>query len=187
MKNLLAFSGSSRLQSLNTLLLETAALMAREAGAVVEIIDLRALELPVYDGDYEAANGLPQGAKTLKEAMKEADGFLIASPEYNSYPTPLLLNALDWASRRSEEDEPPMTAFKGKTAGLLAASPGPMGGLRSLWALRTFLMNVGVTVVPQLAAVGAATPDTFSDPNFGTSNNGRRVHATLDALLNLNL
>ncbi len=185
MKNLLAFSGSSRLQSLNTHLLEAAAHMAREAGAVVEILDLRALDLPLYDGDYEAANGLPQGVRTLKEAMKEADGFLISSPEYNSYPTPLLLNALDWASRSGGGDEPPMVAFRGKTAGLLSASPGPMGGLRSLWALRTFLMNVGVSVVPQLAAVGGATPDTFSDPDFGSSNNGRRVHATLDALLSL--
>lgn len=187
MKKILAISGSSRLQSINTLLLEKAAQMARDAGAEVDVLDLRSLELPIYDGDYEAANGLPPGALTLKNAMKNADGFLIACPEYNSYPTPLLLNALDWASRKGDADEPPMSAFKGKSAGLLAASPGPVGGLRGLWAMRTFLMNVGVTVIPSMSAVGSASPDTFSDPDFESSSNGSRVRATLDALLSLSV
>jgi len=185
MKTLLALSGSSRDQSLNLHLLRKASEMAQEAGAVVETIDLRSLALPIYDGDLEAAQGLPDGARTLKTAMREADGFLIASPEYNSFPTPLLLNAIDWASRPETQDEGPLEAFKGKTAALVAASPGPLGGLRSLTALRTLLQNIGVTVVPAVAAVGAATESTFADENFETSNNGRRVKATLDALLKL--
>jgi len=185
MKNLLAFSGSARINSLNALLLQHAAEMAREQGAVVEIIDLRALNLPLYDGDYEEANGIPDGARTLKEAMREADGFLIASPEYNSFPTPLLLNAIDWASRAESPEEAPLSAFKGKSAGLISASPGPLGGLRSLTALRSKLQNIGVTVVPALCAVGAATLDSLSDEHFADSNNGRRLQSTLKALVNL--
>ncbi|MGA0333089.1 MAG: NADPH-dependent FMN reductase [Kiritimatiellia bacterium] len=185
MKNILAFSGSARIHSLNGLLLAKAAEMAREMGALVEIIDLRALNLPIYDGDYEEANGLPDGARTLKAAMREADGFLIASPEYNSFPTPLLLNAIDWASRAESRDEAPLTAFKGKGAGLISASPGPMGGLRSLSALRSKLMNIGVTVVPGMCAVGAATVDSLSDDHFADSNNGRRLESTLKALIGL--
>jgi len=185
MKTLLAFSGSSRLHSLNAMLLQKGVHMAKAEGAVVETIDLRALDLPIYDGDYEASNGLPEGARTLKEAMREADGFLIASPEYNSKPTPLLLNAIDWASRPGEEDKAPLAVFRGKSAGLISASPGPLGGLRSLWALRAILQNISVTVVPTLAAVGSASPDLFEDPAFDSSNNGRRVHATLTELLRI--
>lgn len=185
MKTVLAFSGSSRLNSLNAQLLDCAAGMARERGAVVETLDLRALALPLYDGDFEAVNGLPDGANILKEAMREADAFLIASPEYNSFPSPLLLNAIDWASRAEHPDERPLSAFKGKAAGLISASPGPMGGIRSLWALRTKLQNMGVTVVPALAAVGGATPDTFQDPEFAASNNGRRISSTLESLIRL--
>lgn len=185
MKTLLAFSGSSRIGSLNTLLLEQAEALADSLGATVATIDLRELNLPVYDGDIEAANGLPSAVLDLKEAMKEADGFLIASPEYNSFPTPLLLNALDWASRPGAGDDVPLSAFKGKIAGLMAASPGAMGGIRSLWALRTLLQNVGVVVAPTLAAIGGATPELFTDENFATSSNGRRLRSTLEETLSL--
>jgi chromate reductase, NAD(P)H dehydrogenase (quinone) len=185
MKNIIAFSGSSRLNSLNALLLGKAVDIAREKGAVLEIIDLRALDLPIYDGDYEEANGLPDGARIFKEALREADAFLIASPEYNSFPSPLLLNAIDWASRAESKTEPPLSAFKGKSAGLISASPGPMGGLRSLTFLRSKLQNIGVTVVPAMCAVGGVTLDSFNDPAFNESNNGRRLHSTLDALISL--
>lgn len=185
MKTLLAFSGSSRIGSINSLLLERAEAMAESMGATVETIDLRALELPLYDGDFEAANGLPSAVIDLKEAMKEADGFLIASPEYNSYPTPLLLNALDWASRSGAGDDVPLSAFRGKVAGLMATSPGAMGGIRSLWALRTFLQNVGVVVAPTLAAIGGGNEELFADEHFADSSNGRRLHDTLTEVLNL--
>lgn len=118
MKTLLAFAGSSRLNSLNQALLNCAVHLAREKGAVVETIDLKALDLPVYDGDYEASNGLPQGAVSLKAAMWEE--------------------------------------------------------------------NIGVTVVPTVAAVGGASEMVLKDSGFAASNNGRRVIATLNALLSLN-
>ncbi|MDA3874259.1 MAG: NAD(P)H-dependent oxidoreductase [Kiritimatiellae bacterium] len=183
MKTILAFSGSSRLNSLNKMVLCKAVDYARESGAEVEILDLRALSLPIYDGDYEEANGLTEGARVLKNAMTNADGFLIASPEYNSGPTPLLLNAIDWASRSESENEPPLKAFKGKTAGLIAASPSPLGGLRSLWTLRTLLQNINVVVVPTMAAVGQASADLFQSEEFDTSSHAKRVKSTVDELL----
>lgn len=185
MKTLLAFAGSSRHGSLNQLLLARAVAMAESMGATVETLDLRGLNLPIYDGDYEAANGLPAGVIDLKEAMKEADGFLIASPEYNSHPTPLLINALDWASRSGAGDEVPLSAFRGKIAGLMSSSPGALGGLRSLWALRSMLQNIGVVVAPTLAAVGGGSEDLFADEHFADSSNGRRLHATLSEVLKL--
>jgi chromate reductase len=185
MKSLLALSGSSRNGSLNTLLLEKAEYIAASMDATVTTIDLRELDLPIYDGDLESANGLPSAVLDLKEAMKEADGFLIASPEYNSFPTPLLLNAIDWASRPGAGDEVPLSAFTGKIAGLMAASPGAMGGIRSLWTLRTLLQNIGVVVAPTLAAVGGASPDLFADENFLSSSDGRRLQKTVEETLNL--
>lgn len=160
---LLAFAGSSRTGSFNRQVLEVAVAAARAAGAEVEVLDLRSLELPLYDQDLEAASGLPAGAKRLKEAMKRAHGLLVASPEYNSTVTPLLLNALDWASR-AEPGEAPLAAFAGKAAGLVAASPGAMGGLRGLFALRAMLQNMGVLVLPEMAAVGGLKAESFPAP-----------------------
>ena len=185
MKTFLAFSGSSRQGSLNHALLDFAADYVENQGAVVEQIDLKELDLHLYDGDLEASQGLPPGLSKLKHAMVEADGFIITSPEYNSFPTPLLLNGIDWASRPETKDEAPLSCFRGKTAALMAASPSPMGGIRSLWALRTKLENIGVTIVPTLAGIGGATVDTFTSEEFGESRDGKRMQACLDALIRL--
>ena len=81
---------------------------------------------------------------------------LIASPEYNGGLTAVLKNALDWASRR-EGNEAPLAAYQGKVAGLVAASPGRLGGARSLIALRQVLTSCGTLVIPQQFALGQAS------------------------------
>ncbi len=151
----LAFAGSLRRGSFNKQLVRVAAAAATRAGAEVTVLDLKDLALPVYDGDDEAAGGLPPGAKRLKELMKASDGFLIATPEYNSSVPGGLKNALDWASR-SEGDEPDLAAFRDKTAAVMSASPGALGGMRSLSVLRTILSNIGVLVIPQQVALPKA-------------------------------
>lgn len=153
---ILAFAGSTRAGSLNKKLVQFAAAAARDAGAEVTFIDLRDLALPLFDQDLEAAEGLPEGARRFKALLREHDGFLIASPEYNSSFTPVLKNAIDWASRAESDDEPPLSAFTGKTAALLAASPGALGGLRGLVHLRSLLGNIGVIVLPGQVAVPTA-------------------------------
>jgi chromate reductase, NAD(P)H dehydrogenase (quinone) len=80
---------------------------------------------------------------------------LIVSPEYNSSITAVLKNAIDWASRR-EGDEKPLAAFVGKTAGLLSASNGALGGLRGLVHLRSILGNIQVLVLPEQFALSKA-------------------------------
>lgn len=111
--------------------------------------------MPIYDGDLEASSGLPESAKRLKTLMKEHQGFLIASPEYNSSVSPLLKNTIDWCSR-SEPGEASLAAYRGKAAGLLAASGGALGGLRGLIALRMILGNIGVHVLPNQFALPKA-------------------------------
>ena len=152
---ILAFAGSTRTDSWNKKLIQVAAAGARAAGAEVTLIDLRDFPMPLYDGDLEAKEGLPPGAKEFKKLMLEHAGLLISSPEYNSSVSAVLKNAIDWASR-SEPGEAPLAAFAGKAAGLAAASPGALGGLRGLVHLRAILGNIQVLVIPHQVAVPKA-------------------------------
>jgi len=153
---IVAFAGSLRTGSFNKKLLALAAEAARAAGAEVTVVDLRELALPLFDQDIEDASGLPEGAKKFKALLRASDGFLIASPEYNSSITAALKNAIDWASRAESDDEPPLAAFRGKAAALFAASPGALGGLRGLVHVRAILGNIGVNVLPDQMTVSKA-------------------------------
>jgi NAD(P)H-dependent FMN reductase len=154
----LVIAGSARHGSLNQRLAAVAARALEQAGALVTPVDLRALALPIYDADVEA-QGMPEGARTLRRLFAEHDALLLVTPEYNGFPTPLLINALDWASRPVAEDGLPSgpAAMSGTVAGLLSASPGAFGGLRSLLHTRQFLqMNLGMLVVPEQFGLGLA-------------------------------
>ncbi len=150
---ILAFGGSLRAESHNQKLVSIAARGARGAGARVTLIRLRDFPLPLYDQDLEDAGGMPENAARLKDLFAAHDGLLIASPEYNSGITAALKNAIDWVSRATSEDEPPLFALKGKTAAILAASPGGYGGSRGLAQLRPLLGNIGITVLKEQVTV----------------------------------
>jgi NAD(P)H-dependent FMN reductase len=152
---ILAFAGSLRSASLNKKLVAIAAEGARDAGAEVTLVDLRELPMPIYDGDDEAAHGLPENARTFKRLLMDHHGVLVATPEYNSMFPAALKNAIDWASRR-ENDEKPLAAFTGKVAGVLSASPGAFGGQRGQAVLRAQLAYLGMVVVPARIGIGRA-------------------------------
>ncbi|HWB59161.1 MAG TPA: NAD(P)H-dependent oxidoreductase [Chthoniobacteraceae bacterium] len=153
---ILAFAGSTRTGSFNKKLVRIAADGAREAGAEVTLIDLRDFPMPLYDGDLEASSGLPEHAKRFKHLMIDHHGLLIATPEYNSSITGVLKNAIDWASREESDDEPPLVAFRGKTAALVSASPGGFGATRSLRHVRGILVHMGVYLMPESVSISAA-------------------------------
>jgi len=153
---IVAFAGSLRAGSFNKKLLAVAVEAARAAGAEVTVVDLRDLALPLFDQDIEDASGLPAGAKRFKALLVASDGFLIASPEYNSSITGALKNAIDWASRSETDDEPSLAAFHGKAAALCSASPGALGGLRGLVTVRSILGNIGVHVLPDQVCIPVA-------------------------------
>lgn len=166
---ILAFAGSLRKDSYNKKLVRIAAACARKAGGEVTTIDLRDFPMPILDEDLEKASGMPEKAGELKRLMIGHSGFLIASPEYNSSISAALKNAIDWASRPEPGDAGQLVAFQGKTAALLSASPGALGGLRGLVHLRAILGNIGVVVLPDQVAVSRAadafTPDEqLKDP-----------------------
>jgi NAD(P)H-dependent FMN reductase len=139
---ILAFSGSARRESLNRKFLAVAVEAVREAGCDVTVADLNELALPLYHGDLEDAEGLPANAARLVELIGSHAGLLVASPEYNSMPTPLLKNTIDWCTRA--EPNP----FEGKVAAVISASPGPLGGVRSLQLAQQLLLKLGCHVVP---------------------------------------
>ncbi|NNF15673.1 MAG: NAD(P)H-dependent oxidoreductase [Gammaproteobacteria bacterium] len=155
-RKLLFLAGSSRTASLNKQLAKQASEIAVELGAHATFIDLADFEMPIYNGDLEAEQSLPANAIRLKELFYSHDGLFIASPEYNSSIPPLLKNTLDWVSRVHTEQEAPLSAYSGKVAALVAASPGSFGGVRVLAHLRTMLSSIGVTVVASQLTVAAA-------------------------------
>lgn len=185
---IVAFSGSRRRESFNTRLVKIAAESARAEGARVTLVNWDEIPLPMFDQDEEAEHGLPENAKAFRKLLITHDGFLISAPEYNSSITPLLKNAIDWASR-AEPGDPPLKAFKGKTAVLMSASPGALGGLRGLVHLRAILGNIGVLVLPDQLAISKAN-EAFDDAGrlkdpkqqSGIEELGRKLVATLKKL-----
>ena len=156
---ILGFSGSTRAHSHNRVLVEIATSAAARAGADVQLLDLRDFHLPLYDADLEAESGLPKSAIALKALFVAADGFLVASPEYNGSLTAVLKNAIDWLSRPGPapgETEVTLRAFRGKVAGIMSASPGGWGGVRGLAHLRQILSGMGTLVVAEQLAVPSA-------------------------------
>ena len=152
---ILAFAGSARRDSFNKRVLQVAVAALADQPVDVTAIDLRDHPLPLYDGDLEAESGLPAQAAELRELIASHQGFLIAAPEYNGLITPLLKNTIDWTTR-SAEGNADTSGWRGKWAGLLAASPGALGGLRGLDSLRTLLTNLGCNVLANQATVRQA-------------------------------
>jgi len=153
---ILAFGGSLRRDSFNQKLAAIAAEGAREAGAEVTLVALRDFPMPLFDEDLEAKIGKPEEAKRLKDLFLSHQGLIIASSEYNSSYSAALKNAIDWVSRGDSPEEPAISALTGKSAVIMATSPGGLGGLRGLVPLRMLLGNLGITLLPDQIAIPSA-------------------------------
>jgi len=139
--NIVALAGSLRAESFNRKALRIAGAIASEFGAHVHEVDLKALDLPVFNADLREL-GFPGSVMTLKREIESADMLLIATPEYNhSVPGPLK-NAIDWASDKTNP-------FQGKVAAIFGVSTGLVGTLRAQLHLREILGSLGVLIVPQ--------------------------------------
>ena len=150
---ILAFAGSLREHSYSKRVVKTAIKGAETAGAEVTYIDLRDYPMPIYNADDHEKDGFSANALNLQKLLAAHDGLLIASPEYNGSLSGALKNAIDWASRQSDEYKMG-EVFKGKVAAIMTESPGAFGGLRCLGHLRGVLSILLVNVLPSEIAVG---------------------------------
>ena len=158
---LLFLAGSARAASLNKKLAHLGHEIAKANGIAATFADLADYPLPLYDGDLETAEGVPENAKKLHALLGVHDGIFIAAPEYNAGMTPLLKNALDWMSRVRIEAEAPLAVFKSRVFALGSASPGAFGGIRGLMHARQVLeLGLGALVLPDQIAVARAA-DAF--------------------------
>lgn len=173
----LAMAGSLRKDSFNKKLIRVAAEALRDAGADVDLVELEAFEIPLYDGDLEENHGLPEGALAFKRRLATADGFMFASPEYNFSIPGTFKNALDWASR-GEED-----VFSGKVAALLAASPGGAGGLRMMPHLRQVFQALNVWVLPSQVTLAKADQAFKTDGSLVSDRHAEEVRKLAQALV----
>jgi chromate reductase, NAD(P)H dehydrogenase (quinone) len=148
---ILVVAGSLRKDSFNRKVATVAAEAIRTRGHEVDHLDMREVEMPLYDGDLETSSGLPEGAKAFRARIAASQAIFLASPEYNNSVPGMMKNAIDWVSRGP--DQP----LGGKIVALSSASPGPYGGVRSLTAWRPIFRLLGATIIsPELSVTFAA-------------------------------
>jgi chromate reductase, NAD(P)H dehydrogenase (quinone) len=175
----LVLSGSLRAGSFNTRMAALAARMIEDEGAGVDVAALREFPMPLFDADAEEIGGLPEGARSLKERVADADAVLIASPEYNASLPGVLKNAIDWLSRFRPQP------FKDKQTMLVSASPSLVGGNRGLWALRVPLEHLGARVYPDMFSLAAAHESFTADGGLVDVALQQRLADTVASFLHL--
>jgi NAD(P)H-dependent FMN reductase len=134
---IVGLSGSLRKASFNTALLHASAGMM-PGGAELTVRTLHGI--PLYNGDDEAATGIPPAVSELKGILAEADGLLLSTPEYNNSMPGVFKNAIDWLSRASDDSD---KVFGGKPVAIMGASPGPFGTILSQNAWLPVLRSLG--------------------------------------------
>ena len=176
---LLVFGASLRDGSMNDRLASLAVEVAEEKGATVERAKMSDFECPAYDMDVEVSKGLPTGAQALHDKLVAADGFIIASPEYNASMSGVLKNTIDWVSRFRPQP------FNGKQGLLVAASPSMTGGKIGLWALRQPLEHLGARVYPDMFALAQAHRAFTDDGRIADDKLQTWFEKTIDCFIGL--
>jgi chromate reductase, NAD(P)H dehydrogenase (quinone) len=165
-----AFAGSLRRGSFNRALLDSAKQLAPD-GMSIELIEIGSL--PFYNADVEA-EGDPPSVATFKASLREADGVLIATPEYNDGIPAVLTNAIDWGSRL-----PGRAPLAGKPVALVGASPSQVGTARAQLHLRQLLGHVHARTLPPPELLVSAAHQRFDADLQLTHEDTRRVLAGL--------
>lgn len=155
-RRILVVPGALRAGSHNRRLAMEATRLLSATDAIVTLVDLADYPLPLYDGDHESENGVPQNAVLLAQRIAASDGLLLVSPEYNHSLAPVLKNAIDWASRVRKINGRPVHPFKGLVVAQASASTGQYGGMRGLEALRIVMRALGCEVTTAQCSVANA-------------------------------
>ncbi|WP_370231396.1 NADPH-dependent FMN reductase, partial [Cognatishimia sp.] len=144
--HLLGISGSLRKDSVNSKLIREAARLFGEAQFTEAD-----LNIPLYDGDLEEADGLPTKVQTLVDQIASADAVIISTPEYNGGISGVLKNALDWVSRAKP------SPWASKPVAVMSAAAGRAGGVRAQTMLRTCMtpFSVRLAAAPEVGIASA--------------------------------
>ncbi len=121
MTTIIGIAGSTRTGSLNAALLRAAAELA-PVDCRLEIASIKGI--PLYDGDSEAREGIPNTVAELKDRIASAEGLLLVTPEYNSSIPGVLKNAIDWLTRPPADIR---RVFGNRAVGIIGATPGAVG------------------------------------------------------------
>jgi len=152
MLDILGISGSLRAKSYNTMLLRA----AMELAPPGMTIRPASIDLPLYNEDVRE-QGYPPQVRRLRSQIAEADGVLIATPEYNTSVPGVLKNAIDWVSRA------PDAPFDGKPVAIMGASTGRFGTVRSQNHLRQALLSMNAVVLNKPAVLVSGAAGQFDD------------------------
>jgi chromate reductase len=147
----LTFGASLRKDSFNKQLIRLAVTIMQSFNDVeINHIDFADFRMPVYDGDLEVSEGLPEGTQKLAQAIHAADALIISAPEHNASISGPFKNAIDWISR--DKSNP----LDKKFLLLLAASPGVLGGVRCFPHVKVTFEELGTYVYPKVFALPKA-------------------------------
>jgi NAD(P)H-dependent FMN reductase len=174
----LVFGASLRNSSLNRKLAAFAARVAEQYGATVDLADMHDFDVPLYDGDVEASEGIPKGAQELRRGLLASDAFIVSSPEYNGSMPGVIKNLIDWTSRFRPQP------FDGRHGLLLSASPSMMGGNRGLWALRMPFEHLGARIFPDMFSLAMAHK-AFAGDDLADDALRARFEKTVQSFLSL--
>src|SRR5687767_5303633 len=172
----LVFAASLRTSSLNDRLATLAARSVESFGGVVDRASMADFDCSSYDGDDER-EGMPDGAKRLRDRLLASDGFIIVSPEYNASMPGVLKNVIDWTSRFRPQ---PFTRRYGM---LMSASPSMVGGNRGLWSLRIPLEHLGARVYPDMFSLAQAHEAFDSEGRLADAKLQQRFDETISCWL----
>ncbi|MEO0370209.1 MAG: NADPH-dependent FMN reductase [Pseudomonadota bacterium] len=169
---LLTISGSLRKESFNRKLLAAAV----DAFGPAEVTEAD-LNLPLYDGDLEEAEGIPASVTKLAEQIAGADAIVIASPEYNKGIPGVLKNAFDWVSRV------PGGAFKGKPCVVMSAAAGRTGGETANYMVTACLLALQPDILPGPMVLIAGAQNEFDEAGkMSNETYLKAIQARMDAL-----
>lgn len=171
------FSGSTRKGSINLKLEAALVPMLKAAGFDVTVLSLADYAMPLYDGDWEAANGAPDTAKALGKALAAQDAVIVVSPEYNGSLPPLLKNTIDWMTRIDD-----MRQYHNPVWAIASCTPGPMSGIMVMRQIQYILTRIGTQVLEFQLGVGNASQafnDDGSLANERTADMATKMISTL--------
>ena len=171
-------AASLRADGLNQKLAALAARVAAATGATVDLASMHEFDVPMYDGDLEAAQGIPDGAAAFQRRLIASDAFIVAAPEYNGSMPGGLKNLIDWTSRFRPQP------VDGRHGLLLSASPSLVGGNRGLWALRVPFEHLGARIYPDMFSLSMAHKAFAADDLIDVALRAR-FDKTVQAFLSL--